>query len=229
MKFLEITVSDVFLGEPSEVRIRWENPGFMGQWVLELYQGKKRFRVKVTDSSKREIRGEVVLPYRGKFSFSTLRIASPSPFGLYRNWIILPVKAQGYVYAALGKIFEASWVSPIPLETGGEKNFDTYQEFAEFRSAEGALTSRISWKHYAQTGELLVKFGEGTRGEIRRLQLKDHLQGEEREKMLSELASEAHWCFQQGLQFELLIRSQSFGPGSGAALTRSVLRELALC
>lgn len=229
MHFQDISFSDAFLGAGNEVRIQWLNPSPAAQWDLELMAGKEKFQMKTLKAQGTNLIGEVSLPHRGVFQFSRLKISSPSPFGLYKNWIILPVKAQTYVYPALQKSFKFSTENPIPNDGGEERDPSSYQEFTELRSSEDNLSSRISWKHYARTDELLIKHGEGFKGSLRSLRILDHLKGEEREKMLSHLASEAFWCSQQGIEFELKGKSRNLGPGSGPALAKSVLRELAQC
>lgn len=229
MSFLEISVTDAFLGEANEVRIKWNNPHFKGLWNVELMEGKKKFKLNILRSEAEVLRGEVSLPHRGKYAFSQVKISSPSPFGLYKNWIILPIEAQTFVYPSLNRNFKYSPENATHLDGAFEKDLSTYQEFAELRSSDGALSSRISWKHYARTGELLVKYGEGFRGRIRSLEVLKHVGGEDREKMLSDLASETYWCSQQGIEFELKGRSRILGPGTGPALAKTALRELALC
>lgn len=229
MNFKDILVTDAFLGQGNEVRIRWENPSFRGEWGIQLEDGKKKFKLKTLESDSGSLRGELSLPSRGKYAFSRLRISSPSPFGLYKNWIILPVEVVTYVYPALEKNFKNSPEGSVQNEGGLERDLNFYQEFLEFRSSEGEISTRISWKHYAQTGDLLVKHGEGYRGRIRSLRILEQLEGIEREKMLSRLASETYWCSQHGIEFELNGRGKKLGPGTGPVLAKSALRELSLC
>jgi uncharacterized protein (DUF58 family) len=229
MRFLEISLGDAFCGQKNEVRILWNNSHFKGQWNIELIEDKKKFKVRSLKTESRTLIGEISLPHRGNFTFSRLRISSPSPFGLYQNWIILPIEAKAYVYPALQNKFIPSSENPIHLEGAYEKDPDTYQEFVDLRSSEDGLSSRISWKHYARTDEILVKHGEGSRGRIRCLKVLSHLKGEDHEKMLSHLASEAFWCSQQGLDFELRGSFRTIGPGSSPSIVKAALRELAVC
>lgn len=229
MKFQDCTVGDAFLGQGNEVRIRWENPHAKGDWEIELLVEGKTYKLESYVSNERFLRGEVSLPSRGRYLVTRIKISSPSPFGLYRNWIFFPLSVEAFVYPSLKKKFLRSSENSAYLDGETEKDLDSYQEFLELRSSDGSLSSRISWKHYAQTGELLVKHGEGAHSPLRTLRLPDSLSGEIKERALSELATETLWCSQEGIVFEMRSKGLRLGPGSGAAFAKSALRELAIC
>lgn len=229
MTFLDLSVKDAFQGQVQELRIRWRNENDFGDWEVEIVRGKERYKVSSVVTKNETLVGEFLLPSRGHYSFSRLRISSPSPFGLYRNWIILPIKCEAFVYPALRKGYRSS--PQVATQSTGNLARDphVYEEFIEFRSSEAELSSRISWKHYARTGEILVKHGEGVRGETRSLNLPAGLSGEAKERALSDLATEIQECALTGQEFELKLPGSILGPGGGPSFIKSTLRELARC
>lgn len=213
---------------PVKFECRWKKEVSPGEWLVTLEDDDLRLQVEVQQQDSKRLSGEVVLPYRGQFHWTHLKIATDLPFGLYQAWIYFPLTNTTLAYPSL--IARSSLPQRDPLDAEGDFSSEKKGPFGiqGLDSYQGESLARISWKHYAKTGDLVVKTGEATREEVVQLELTHTSGKEEKEQALSELATSMVFCHEQQIPF--LFRGKSTkGPGHHQELLRECLKELALC
>jgi uncharacterized protein (DUF58 family) len=166
------------------------------------------------------------LPRRGPWRWSFLKISSTHPFGLYFTWKYLPLDLETIVYPELMplKIVDATGLyreGDIPQEKSG------VHDFRELIPYEGSEVRKISWKHYARSGEILMKDGYTQSEACVNLFLPEKFQSKELE--LSKLASQMVYCHRHNVPFSFQGPGFHWGPDQQGDHLRKCLRILATC
>lgn len=223
----QVLVEDGHALDPVGVFLRWKRwPRGERQWGFTLVGEGVRLKISGLRDEEGRTLGEVVLPSRGIFKWSHLLAESDRPFGLYRTWIYFPVTASAHAYPALQK---ESPLPPTEIElregsiVGDRKGDDGLRGLSRYQ---GEGLRRISWKHYAKSGELLVKEGEELRTELLRLKPRLPEEPKRREVELSRMATLMVSCYRQEIPF-IYEAEVPLGPGSSLDHLRECLRELA--
>lgn len=224
LKLESISLADGFAQEKSLVSVFWKkSPDVPHKWNLRLFNDKSDLKLTSIDNSKTKSLTEIVFPKRGVWRFQHLRVSTEMPFGLYKAWIYFPVEVKAYAYPA--KLKDSP---PINLESNmndGEHatsrpgphdvwNLGPYQ---------GEESRRISWKHYARTGELVVKEGEEFSNQVVHFSLPRSM--DNKEYILSKLATQMVQCSKTDVPFSFENKSASL---TAKHLT-DCLRELSQC
>ena len=228
LKLKSLQIQDGFAGEKSFVTIHWsKTPSLPHRWELSLHSDNDDFELLSAQETPLVTRGQFDLKSRGVLHLRHLKIKSLMPFGLYASWIYVPVSSKLWVYPARLKQY-----SPIPqhdsLEEGDNKsarkgphdvwNLATYQ---------GEDSRRISWKHYARSGDLVVKEGEDTvKNYVHFTLLKNP---ENKEYYLSKMCSQIMECSAADTLFSMEIPSKKKLKGNSQKHLTDCLRELAEC
>lgn len=228
LRLNSLTIEDGHAQAGTPLKLYWKKPITPAEWLFELESSKGYLPVKIHSHGAKFSSGEVILPFRGRHEWKYLKVSTDLPFGLYKVWIHFPLKLTSVAYPSL---ISGLYLPPLrPGEAEGEDSSDKkglvgLQGFDQYQ---GEHMGRISWKHYAKSGDLLVKTGEATREEIVDLELRIKLDPREKERVLSEIATQLLMCHEQQISFTFKGK-HLLGPGHHQELVRECLRELALC
>ena len=184
--------------------------------------------VDLVDVPDADVRVYSGLTDRGLYSPGRLLIETRYPVGLFRAWSWVDLKQAALVYP---KPIPAG---PVPVsgatDADGEltSNVAGGDDFYGFRdTVPGDSPRRISWKHYARTGQLMTREYLGTQDH--RVWLDWHeLSGMDTESRLSRLTD---WVLQMRSKsddFGLRLPDKTIAPGTGPEHEQSVLRALGL-
>lgn len=223
----QVFVEDGHVGTPLTASFRWKRwPAGTRYWELTLIGKDDRSDIKILSEEEGRTIGELVLPHRGVFHWNYLLVKTDRPFGLYQTWIYFKIDVSAHAYPALQK--EMPLPSPEIQEregtlTGEKKGDEGLRGLAHYH---GEGSKRISWKHYAKSGELLVKEGEELKAHLMRIRLALPAESKKREAELSRLATLMVYCHRQEIPFLFEGPTQK-GPGIHLELLRDCLRELA--
>ncbi|MFL5784450.1 MAG: DUF58 domain-containing protein [Bacteriovoracaceae bacterium] len=215
----QVSVEDGHAGTSVGVNVRWKRwPQGNREWKLGLINDE-RMMVKIRTEEEGRTTGEISLPHRGVFHWTHLLVKTDRPFGLYRTWIYFPINVSVHAYPRLRK--DVPLPSPEIQEkegtlTGERKGDEGLRGLSRYQ---GEGVRRISWKHYAKSGELYVKEGEELKANIIRLALALPENREHREAELSRLATLMVNCHRQEIPFLF----------EGKTQLKDCLRELAQC
>lgn len=225
----QVTVDDGHVGSPILVNCRWKKwPRGNRAWEISLISEQNSSGVRTITEEEGRTVGEITLPFRGLYQWTHLLVKTDRPFGLYQTWIYFKVDASAHAYPALRKDL------PLPSPEihdregtiSGERKGD--EGLRGLGPYQGEGPNRISWKHYAKSGELFAKEGEELKTHLMRIPLKLPDDQKLREAELSRLATLMVHCHRQEIPFLFLGKVQK-GPGSHLELLKDCLRELSLC
>ena len=172
----------------------------------------------------------LIATQRGEYQLPRLSISSTYPFGLVRCWCELSMDAVVLVYPTAlnsesAKISQPSDSQALQENRGTSDQALEYQELQRYQIGESL--SKISWKHYARTGTLLVKNFQG--GGISNTELSwYHYPDVAVEKRLQYLCYQALHLDAQQLPFSLVLPNVELQAASSKQHLHAVLSALAL-
>lgn len=222
----QVSVEDGHAGTVLSASFRWKKwPRGNRQWEMALVNESIRSDIKILSEEEGRTVGEIILPHRGVFHWTHLLVKTDRPFGLYQTWIYFKIDVTAHAYPALQK--DLPLPSPEVQEregsiTGEKKGDEGLRGLAHYQ---GEGSKRISWKHYAKSGELLVKEGEELKAQLMRIRFSLPKEPTRREAELSRLATLMVYCHRQEIPFVFEGPTQK-GPGMHLELLRDCLREL---
>ncbi len=219
-KGLSLTIEDSFAREHALVQIKWEN-GPEEASSIET-------SLEMNESSYPIIQGHSSFPLRGLWTFSHLKVVSRMPYGLYRAWIYFPlIDVKAYVYPE--RLKEVPPLNIKNLQDEGELNAHEkgLHEFWGMGPYQGEELRRISWKHYARLGTLVVK--EGERFSSSEIQFRYHPELPDKELELSRLATQMVYCHENEIQFSLDTGTGKKEADRNQYHLKECLRELSKC
>jgi uncharacterized protein (DUF58 family) len=215
-------------GGPAAFNIQWRSlPSGFQDWDLSVVCKHEIVPVKILENRENVTLGEIVVNRRGLWEWNYLLISSRRPYGLYRAWRYQRISHSSYAYPAL------SQEAPPPLLTysTGEGEHLTGRngsgDFYSLSSYAGEAMRMISWKHYARTGEVLVKEGEHQSDPLAQFSLFE-IQGGRKEIELSIMATQMVNCHRENIPFELRTPHKHLGPAAHQQHLHECLKELAL-
>jgi uncharacterized protein (DUF58 family) len=100
-------------------------------------------------------------------------------------------------------------------------------DFWNLSSYQGEESRKISWKHYARSGELVVKEGEELKASEVLFCIQENLQDKELE--LSKVATQMVSCLKSETSFALETPRQKIPFGKSEQHLKQCLRELSEC
>ena len=223
LKLSSIQVEDSFALEKALVNIYWkEAPSAPYKWEFELEGENSKLSVSTLSSSEVLSVAQGIFPKRGMWLFEHLKVKTEMPFGLYQVWIYLPIKYKAYVYPE--RLSETpSLILKDSQEEGDHSSLRVGpHDIWNLGPYQGDESRKISWKHYARSGELVVKEGEELINSeiIFRLGIFD----QNKEFFLSQIATQMVHCSRTETTFFLETHDHRRISG----LTEC-LRELSLC
>jgi uncharacterized protein (DUF58 family) len=229
LKIESILMDNGHASEPIFTTVFWKKiPDGPHEWELSFeQQNGDSHKVKCINHQESRYEGTIILPNRGVWKFSHIRIKTKKPFGLYSVWIYYKVNLTCFVYPEKLKTvppFEKNH-SFIEGENQGVQigshdvwNLSPYQD---------GESRKISWKHYARSGELVIKEGQELTKSMAHFKL--HGLQNNKEFTLSKIATQMIQCHRTDIAFTLETSTKKFGPGSDQKYLSDCLKELSQC
>jgi hypothetical protein len=228
LKIDSIQIMDGHAGENQLVHIHWKkSPDGPHKWDLEILNDDMQVVLGSLDTTNALCTARANFTKRGVFTFGHLKVKSEMPFGLYRSWIYFPVKAQAFVYPSRLKDAHSTVVSPSMDEGDYSSLRPGPHDVWNLAPYQGEESRKISWKHYARSGELVIKEGEELNSAV--IHLKLILNSENPEFHLSKLATQMVQCARNETPFSFETSSKRLGPGLSEKHLSECLRELSKC
>lgn len=227
LKLNELQIQDGHIHESLSVKISWRTAPLGPQdWQLGLISSYGDIPIKVLENLENLTLSEIRLNKRGSWQWNFLKISSDRPYGLYRAFCYERLHSRSLAYPGL--IREVT--TPLLQKSGLEGEIASGQRGAgDFHSLgvyQGDGARLISWKHYARTGELLIKEGERPGANMARFELL--LSFKNNENLLSVMASQMLLCHREEIPFFLKTPTREIGPAHHGEHLHECLRELAL-
>ena len=203
------------------------SPKLPHEWKLKLVSQSHDSKLSPIEFTQDKTTGQFICQKRGYFQYNYLKVITDRPFGLYIVWKYFPVKSYHFVYPSLKK--ELSVFDPFSLGLEGEmptgmKGSGDIQGLANY---DGHGMKRISWKHYARTGDVLIKEREAMSAQVMEFTLPN--KESDIEEKLSILATQLVHCYRESIPFSLRTPKKMMGPSLHKAHLEECLKELALC
>lgn len=228
LKLETVTVQDGHAGSDVLVEVHWKKtPEGPCRWELTLESDHKHFPVSSVHSEGLTSTGWIKLSQRGISHFTFIKIKSTMPFGLYMTWIYLPIMAETYVYPALLKDIPSINRERGLLEGDDSTSVKGPHDVWNLAPYQGEESRKISWKHYAKSGELVIREGE----ELSKLLVKFKVESlqSDKEYILSKIASQMVHCSNNDIMFALETPSFRTEARSHGRHLSECLRELTKC
>jgi uncharacterized protein (DUF58 family) len=232
---VEIQIDNTLRGGVPAVRVEDHGPDHALAWFADHLEGK----------GERLLRGEVVLPARGRYAWGPVTAASGYPFGLARRQVVLVPGEEVIVLPRLGRLHRGRLRRHL---RGADPQRDRTRQRpqrhpgaqAEFHGLRGYRAGDsprlIHWRTSARCGELMVREFEDLPGENLLLVFDPTLPpGSDPRVFESAVSLAATICWEWGRRTgeRLLLAVGGLGPGLLDGLTtprhvRRVLEALAL-
>jgi uncharacterized protein (DUF58 family) len=223
LKIGEVSIPSVHAGDKSHVQILWKSlPQGPWDWNFKLESAEETFFCECPQDLEYGSGADVTLTKRGVITWEFLKVMSTRPFGLYQTWIYFPLSQKSFAYPTLHKIIDLS-LSGMEFEGEVSTNRKGFDDFHGLTSYENNESRRISWKHYARSGELLIKEGEEKKLSVLELEVNHSIAPEHKEFHLSHLASQIVECQRLDLAYSLKVNGVAYRK------LQDCMRELALC
>lgn len=223
LRFDQISIQSGHAGDPLEVHVLWNAvPKGPLNWEIRLESDQGDFAYQsLKDDSSMSV-GEIRIPDRGVYKWKHLKVKTTNPFGLYQVWIYFPITLTSLVYPTL--------LSSVDLNLSGKdlegellqdkKGNSDFRGLSHYQNDE---SRKISWKHYARTGDLLIKEGEEKKAPLLEVELKLPEMKSSREHYLSYVATQLVECHRRDIPFNFKA------PGTQTSQLVEGLKVLALC
>jgi len=228
LKLESINLADAHALEKNMAHLHWKKaPEVPHKWELSLEGDELSIIMNPIDQSERGALVEIIYPKRGFLKFTHLRVRTEMPFGLYQAWIYMKVSAEAYAYPAklkdvpdLPAFFSDNPGEQTSMKKGSHDiwNLGPYQ---------GEESRKISWKHYARTGELVVKEGEELTNSV--VHFKLPISFENKEYLLSKLATQMVKCARSETPFSFEGAGKKTAAANSSRHLHECLKELARC
>ncbi len=229
LKFSGLSVQTGHVNDPLQVTVHWSKvPKGPTSWELKLEGDRCVLEVQTLNDNSQHSTGEIKIPVRGEHYWQFIRVGTSHPFGLYRVWIFHPLSISSLAYPALISGVE---VNPNGEDMEGELSTDRkgLEDFRGFSLYQHQESRHISWKHYARTGDLLIKEGEEKKAPVVEFELKAPDQIEAKEFYLTLMASRMVECHRREIPFSLSAPGIRISPGIHIGHLHECLKVLALC
>lgn len=216
-------------GDPLNVQIEWLGcPEGPLQWTSELESANHKMKVNLSKNQKDHSSGDATFERRGKWKWDYLRVSTNKPFGLYHVWSYYQIQTSHFVYP---RLIRPEFLTSIGEKEDGDqssskKGDDEFRSFALYQQTE---SRKISWKHYARTGNLLIKEGEEFMTPAFKLHLILPQNEQEKEIYLSKIATQLVECHKKEIPFLLETANVTLGPANHLYHLHECLKVLSLC
>lgn len=206
-----------------EVNVIWDKaPAGPWNWDIDLESDRGDFKLTSSQHQSQKSEGEISPTLRGLYHWKHIKIKTVNPFGLYRAWIYFPLSQDSIVYPTLLKNVD------LPLSgkesdgdmTQDKKGHDDFRGLANYANDE---SRKISWKHYARSGNLVIKEGEEKKSPQLFVELRIPKDLTLKENYLSYVATQLVECQRQDIPFVLRANNVE------SANLSDCLKVLSLC
>jgi uncharacterized protein (DUF58 family) len=223
LKFDQLNILSGHAGQPIAVSVFWEKaPLGPWNWEIELEGERGTYKIEAAHHMSTKSEGEISPTLRGLYHWNYIKIKTINPFGLYQSWIYFPLKQDSLVYPTLLKNVD------LPLSGNdfeGElaqdkKGHDDFRGLAKYANDE---SRKISWKHYARSGTLVVKEGEEKKTPLLQLDLKLPQDQTLKENYVSYLTTQLVECHRRDIPFVLRVNNEE------SSQLSDCLKVLSLC
>ena len=228
LKLQSVHVSDGHAQDPLNVSVYWKTtpPGKLN-WNLSLHDDEV-FSITALDHQAERSLGSIKISQRSVREFKHLKVKTDLPFGLYTVWIYLPVSVTVFVYPAKLQSPETLELSPSDKDGDNSSIRKGPHDVLSLNPYQGEESRRISWKHYARSGDLLVKEGEDlTQSQVEFQAI--NFESKTKEYLLSRMATQMVQCSKDGIPFNLKTQNKILPFGTSDKHLRDSLKELAQC
>jgi len=229
LKFDQVLIPDGHAGQTPQVKVFWKHvPSGPWEWSLQLESDHGDFKLMHPIHRESESSGLMKLLQRGIHQWTHLKIQTENPFGFYQVWIFYPLNTTTIVFPALLASAELT-LNGLELEGHNSSDNKGHEDFLGLAHGSESDARKISWKHYARSGDVLVKEGEDLKSSSldivydppENLELKEHY--------LSVLATQMVECHLRNIPFSLKKSGFSSHADVGVNHLTTCLRELAVC
>lgn len=228
LKVESVFVDDNHAGESQMVRINWKKtPAGPFGWKIIVESDDEIFPMNVLENTEALSVGEIKIPSRGHRQYGHLRVATEMPFGLYRSWVYLAVPFESWTWPK--RLPEVPLIENFSYDGDGEQYSlrKGPHDVSNMGPYQGESSRFISWKHYARSGDLVVK--EGEERTLRLVHLRYFPGSPDKEIILSKLATQIVSCGNSATNFTLESGRKMLGPGHDRKFLTECLRELTTC
>lgn len=228
LKLQSVSIQDGHAGENVLTEVHWKkSPDGPCRWEITLESNDKAFPLTAVTSDTLVTKGCLNLPTRGIWNFSFIKVKSIMPFGLYMTWIYFPVNARTYAFPSRLKDLPVFNRERGFLEGDDSTSIKGPHDVWNLAPYQGDESRKISWKHYAKSGELVIREGEELSKLLVHFKVGPLIP--EKEFVLSKMATQMLHCAQNDILFTLETPTfRSDARSSGRHLI-DCLRELATC
>lgn len=231
LKLNRLQVESGHVGDKIALTVRWGRlPALPGNWEIQLLGPKGvHIPVRSLEETNDVTLGDISLPHRGLWSWDSLRVGTSRPFGLYYAWIYFPIKNESLAYPELLKnmaginLQDSGQIGDVPSERKGD------EDIKELAPYQGEESRKISWKHYARSGELFVKEGEDLHSPTLNLKIRPPEEGSAKELYLSQVATQLVYCHRNQVPFFYDSVFMKKGPAHHQKHLQECLKDLTLC
>jgi len=218
-----VVISAGHAGSKVNARVFWKTaPKRPWSWQIQLESDRGDFALGDLKDGDSCSEGELSPDKRGVYKWEYLHVKTDNPFGLYQLWIYYPLNLTSLVYPTLLPVADLS-LSGNSLEGDSFLDKKGADEFRGLGAYDNDESRKISWKHYARSGELLIKEGEEKTTPVLELEFRPPTELALKEHYLSTLATQMVECQKQNIPFSLRVNGQESGQ------LRDCLKVLALC
>lgn len=223
LKFDQLSILSGHANQAIGLSVFWEKvPKGPWNWELLLESDRGDFNVMRAHHVSSKSEGEISPTLRGLYHWKYLKVKTINPFGLYQAWIYFPLMQDSLIYPTLVKNVD------LPLSgkdfdgelTQDKKGQDDFRGLANYANDE---SRKISWKHYARSGSLLIKEGEEKKTPLLQLELKIPEDSSLKESYLSYLTTQLIECHRRDIPFVMRIHNQE------SSQLNDCLKVLSLC
>lgn len=228
LKFDSIYIQDGHAEEATLVEINWSKaPEGELEWKLNLENKTESLSLVSLENKNLQASSQVIFPKRGVLNFEHLRVATHLPFGLYHTWAYYKIQGTAYVYPARLKK-EALLTTQNSSHEGEQSTLKRGpHDIWNLAPYSGEESRKISWKHYARSGELVVKEGEDLHRPV--MEFRYFPNQDNKEFYLSQIATQMVECNRNNSAFSLETPTRKFKLNTGEKHLMECLRELSQC
>jgi uncharacterized protein (DUF58 family) len=210
------------------LKVFWESsPKGPYDWNLSVEGSDEGISASLFEQTEKVAVGELSVPLRGVWKWKYLKVSTHLPFGLYRIWCFYPMNLETVVYPALLNDVALKEMAQNPSGESMAMGRAGKEDIWNLSPYQGEESRKISWKHYARSGELLIKEGEEYSEQFFHIKLEMPLS--DVETYLSLVATQMVECHRRGIPFLFEGPEGKLGPAQHADHLHQCLKVLSLC
>jgi uncharacterized protein (DUF58 family) len=228
LKLQNLSLPDGHASSLLPLKVIWDkSPKGPYNWNLTLEKSRETVKPELYEQTERFALGELKIPTRGIWKWTHLKVSTELPFGLYRIWCFYPVQFETVAYPAL--------LNDVVLNDLANNNFGESiamgragrEDIWNLAPYQGDESRKISWKHYARSGDLLIKEGEEYSKQF--FHIRFEFPKTNPETYLSLLATQMVDCHRRGIPFLFEGPHGKLGPAQHSDHLHQCLKVLSLC